>query len=92
MTIECSHVWAIGNRKYFCKDPCKEEKDVVVDSVKPTPVKYQLQDKGNFFTVIITDLKMTDSGKYWCAVDRSVTDTYDKVILTVMDGKMLLLR
>ncbi|XP_058236727.1 CMRF35-like molecule 5 isoform X2 [Hemibagrus wyckioides] len=86
VTIECSHVWAVGNRKYFCKDPCKEEKDVVVDSVKPTPSKYELQDRGNIFTVIITDLKMTDSGKYWCAVDRSVTDTYTKVILTVVDA------
>ncbi|XP_017313222.1 CMRF35-like molecule 1 isoform X2 [Ictalurus punctatus] len=85
ITIECSHVWANGNRKYFCKDPCKEEKDVVADSVKPLHVRYQVQDRGNVFTVTITDLKKTDSGKYWCAVDRMLGDTYTEVSLTVLE-------
>lgn len=86
VTIECSHVWANGNRKYFCKDPCKEEKDVVADSVKPLHVRYQIQDRGNVFTVTITDLKKTDSGKYWCAVDRMLGDTYTEVSLTVLEA------
>ncbi|XP_053471980.1 CMRF35-like molecule 1 isoform X2 [Ictalurus furcatus] len=86
VTIECSHVWANGNRKYFCKDPCKEEKDVVADSVKPLHVRYQIQDRGNVFTVTIADLKKTDSGKYWCAVDRMFGDTYTEVSLTVLEA------
>lgn len=91
VTIECSHVWAKGNRKYFCKDPCKEDKDVVVDSAqRPPPVRYQLKDQGNVFTVTITDLKTTDSGKYWCAVDRALADSYTEVILSVLHGKMLI--
>lgn len=86
VTIRCSHMWAKGNRKYFCKYPCKEAKDVVVDSTKPPPVRYHLQDRGNNFNVTITDLKKTDSGKYWCAVDRAGIDTYTEVTLTVLDG------
>ncbi|KAL1281682.1 hypothetical protein QQF64_000485 [Cirrhinus molitorella] len=31
----------------------------------------------------ITDLQESDTGIYWCAVKRSVRDTYDKVTLTV---------
>lgn len=88
VTITCSHVWATGNRKYFCRDPC-EDKDVVVDSLSSSSVRYQLQDRGDTFTVTITDLKKTDSGRYWCVVDRSIADTYAEVILTVLDGEML---
>ncbi|XP_053332983.1 CMRF35-like molecule 7 [Clarias gariepinus] len=85
VTIECSHRWAEKNRKYFCKDLCKEDKDVVVDSVKTPRVRFHLQDRGNTFTVTITNLSKTDSGTYWCAVDRFFSDTYTKVILTVLE-------
>lgn len=81
-------MWATGNKKYFCKDPCKGEKDIIVDSVNHSPVGYQLHDRGNIFSVTFTNLKKTDSGKYWCAVERALTDTYTEVVLTVLDGKM----
>ncbi|KAM9454175.1 CMRF35-like molecule 8 [Clarias gariepinus] len=88
VTIECSHRWAEKNRKYFCKDLCKEDKDVVVDSVKTPRVRFHLQDRGNTFTVTITNLSKTDSGTYWCAVDRFFSDTYTKVILTVLEAPL----
>ncbi|KAF5898373.1 CMRF35-like molecule 1 isoform X1, partial [Clarias magur] len=86
VTIECSQQWAENNRKYFCKDLCKEDKDVVVDSVQPPPVRFNLQNRGNTFTVTITNLSKTDSGRYWCGVDRYFSDTYTEVILTVLEA------
>ncbi len=50
--------------------------------------RYTLKDHGaGSFTVSITDLLESDSGLYWCAVERSGPDTFKKVKLTVSKGK-----
>ncbi|XP_016114719.1 CMRF35-like molecule 6 isoform X1 [Sinocyclocheilus grahami] len=83
VTITCSHGLASTNIKYFCREPC-EDKDVLVKSDQSPRGRYTLKDHGaGTFTVSITDLQESDSGIYWCAVDRSVKDTYKEVKLTV---------
>ncbi|XP_066516718.1 CMRF35-like molecule 8 isoform X2 [Hoplias malabaricus] len=85
--VKCSHTWAKTNRKYFCRDPCKTEKDVIVDSNMKSTGRFHLMDTGTGdFTVDISQLNKTDSGKYWCGVDRLFGDTYNEAILTVLDA------
>ncbi|KAL6482088.1 hypothetical protein MHYP_G00101680 [Metynnis hypsauchen] len=87
VTITCSHTWAGSNRKYFCKDPCKTNDDILIDSTKKSSGRYQLTDSGTgVFNVEITRLNKEDAGKYWCGVDRVLRDTYNEVILTVLDA------
>lgn len=88
VSITCSHKWAERNKKYFCKDPCADQ-DILIDSEKSSTGKYRLNDSGAVFTVEIFRLEKKDAGKYWCAVDRLLRDTYNEVILKVLDGKLI---
>lgn len=86
--IACSHKWAEKNIKYFCKDPCKYRTGDLVSSDQSPEGRYTLEDFGNgSFTVNITDLQESDTGIYWCGVQRFFKDTYLKVNLTVSKGK-----
>uniref|UniRef100_A0A8C1QSC2 Immunoglobulin domain-containing protein n=1 Tax=Cyprinus carpio TaxID=7962 RepID=A0A8C1QSC2_CYPCA len=81
ITITCSHSWASTNIKYFCRDPCE---DILMKSDQSPTGRYRLKDSGEgTFTVNITDLQESDSGIYWCGVDRFGFDTFTKVKLTV---------
>ncbi|KAA0721813.1 hypothetical protein E1301_Tti022592 [Triplophysa tibetana] len=85
VTVTCTHTWASTNRKYFCRDPCNDMKDVLVSSDWSPRGRFSLKTvPGNGkFTVTITDLKESDSGIYWCGVDRAGADTYLWVALKV---------
>uniref|UniRef100_A0A672QZG2 Immunoglobulin V-set domain-containing protein n=1 Tax=Sinocyclocheilus grahami TaxID=75366 RepID=A0A672QZG2_SINGR len=73
VTITCSHDWASTNSKYFCRDPCKDSKDILVKSDQSPRGRYTLKDsREGTFTVNITDLQESDSGIYWCGVERFV--------------------
>ncbi|XP_042620452.1 natural cytotoxicity triggering receptor 2-like isoform X4 [Cyprinus carpio] len=71
----------------FCQDlGIQPQMELIyMDILEKSPTgRYTLKDSGEgTFTVNITDLQESDSGIYWCGVDRSVKDTYQKVILTV---------
>ncbi|XDV15912.1 hypothetical protein PO909_015853, partial [Leuciscus waleckii] len=83
VTISCSHKWASTNIKYFCRDPCGD-RDILVKSNRSPKGRYTLEDSGTgTFTVTITDLQESDSGIYWCGVQRTGLDTYQEVHLTV---------
>uniref|UniRef100_A0A671P785 Immunoglobulin domain-containing protein n=1 Tax=Sinocyclocheilus anshuiensis TaxID=1608454 RepID=A0A671P785_9TELE len=87
-TITCSYSWASTNIKYFCRDPCNDIKDILVQSDQSPTGRYTLKDSGEgTFTVNITDLQESDSGIYWCGVERFGFDSFKKVILTVSKGK-----
>uniref|UniRef100_A0A4W4H467 Immunoglobulin domain-containing protein n=1 Tax=Electrophorus electricus TaxID=8005 RepID=A0A4W4H467_ELEEL len=86
--ISCSHKIADDNKKYFCRKPCKTDKDILIKSDQSSTTKYKLKDLGDGrFTVNITELQKTDSGTYWCGVERWFKDTYIEVLLTVTEGK-----
>uniref|UniRef100_A0A672ISZ1 Immunoglobulin V-set domain-containing protein n=1 Tax=Salarias fasciatus TaxID=181472 RepID=A0A672ISZ1_SALFA len=79
--------------KYFCKDPCKSGKDVILTAsfMKTDQTnKIQISNKGESLLVTFTDLQMSDSKTYYCGVDRFFRDNYIKVNLKVLQGKNLL--
>ncbi|XP_057188051.1 CMRF35-like molecule 5 isoform X3 [Triplophysa rosa] len=83
LTVSCQHSWVWRNRMYFCTHPCKDE-DVLVSSDRSSNGRFSLKYLGNgTFTVTITDLQESDSGIYWCGVDRVGPDTYHEVNLRV---------
>ncbi|KAI7811061.1 putative CMRF35-like molecule 4 [Triplophysa rosa] len=83
--ISCSHVFAQNNRKYFCTDPCKDS-DILVSSDWSSNGRFTLKDfMTGTFTVTITELQESDSGIYWCGVDRVGVDTFHKVNLRVYE-------
>ncbi|KAF0043392.1 hypothetical protein F2P81_004729 [Scophthalmus maximus] len=89
ITIKCSHSNAISNVKYFCKGACTNE-DVLINSREKTKYpkgKYSIIDKGNTFSVTISRLTVDDAGSYWCGIDRVGLDTYNKVVLTVIEAE-----
>ncbi|XP_056588730.1 CMRF35-like molecule 5 isoform X4 [Triplophysa dalaica] len=84
VTVECVHGHASTNKKYSCKDPCNDD-DVLVSSDRSPNKRFSLKDFGNStFTVTITDLQESDSGIYWCGVNRSAAlDTYLQITLRI---------
>ncbi|KAL1281678.1 hypothetical protein QQF64_000481 [Cirrhinus molitorella] len=83
VSVACSHSYASTNIKYFCRHPC-DYKDILVKSDQSPTGRYTLKDYGaGTFTVSITDLQESDSGIYWCGVERTGYDTFRKVSLTV---------
>ncbi|KAK2815865.1 hypothetical protein Q5P01_026332 [Channa striata] len=87
VTFQCAHKFARRNQKYLCRNVCNTNEDVLVT------VKYgetaqsgriTLVDlKDGAFTVNISRLQLSDSGKYKCAVSRPGFDTFTDVNLTV---------
>ncbi|XP_056092615.1 CMRF35-like molecule 5 isoform X2 [Rhinichthys klamathensis goyatoka] len=75
--------------KHLCRDPCGSSRHVLIKSEKSDQVvtegRYSLIDtvSGRFFTVTISDLRLKDSGVYYCGVDQWFRDTLKKVILSV---------
>ncbi|XP_047432623.1 CMRF35-like molecule 1 [Mugil cephalus] len=82
--IMCTHQNAFSNVKYFCKGKCNDN-DVLITSKQDSNRKYKLEDGGNTFYVRIHDLKMDDTGTYWCGIERVGLDTYNRVDLTVKE-------
>ena len=89
--IKCSYRSAYGNIKYFCKDPCTET-DILVKSdwYQSLPKRFSLVDHGSSFTVTISKVRSTDSGLYFCGVDRIYKDTFKEITLEVITGEFSL--
>lgn len=88
ITVTCSHSNAYSSVKYFCKGQCTYQ-DILISSTTISNKKYKIEDKGNTFSVTISDLKEDDSGTYWCGIERVGLDTYNQVILTVL-GELII--
>ncbi|KAE8300846.1 CMRF35-like molecule 5 [Larimichthys crocea] len=72
-------------QKYFCKNDCGSDDDVLITTTEKKKGRYSIyDDKGRrVFTTTISDLSLTDAGKYWCGVSRSGKDIYTEVRLEV---------
>ncbi|KAM7418843.1 hypothetical protein PAMA_016121 [Pampus argenteus] len=90
LSFQCSHILARTYSKYFCKDPCKSNKDILVTVVsggRSQTKRITLVDSGNgVFSVIFNQLRLSDAGTYWCGVQRPGFDTYIEVHLTVKEA------
>ncbi|XP_015245496.1 PREDICTED: uncharacterized protein LOC107094428 isoform X2 [Cyprinodon variegatus] len=86
VSFKCSHKLANNNKKYFCKDPCNS-KDILVTvspGEKAESGRINLVDhEDGSFKVTIKHLQVSDSHVYWCAVIRSMRNTFTSVNLTV---------
>ncbi|KAL3996142.1 Eph receptor A2 [Sarotherodon galilaeus] len=91
VSFQCKHKIASKSNKYFCKDPCKGEGDILVtveSGRRAESGRIALVDSGDgSFTVTFSHLQLSDSQKYWCAVDRPGLDTYTEVQLAVKDDQ-----
>ncbi|XP_036959794.1 uncharacterized protein LOC119022700 isoform X2 [Acanthopagrus latus] len=87
VSFQCQHKFARKNHKYLCKDPCKVSDDILVtveSGRRAESGDITLVDSGDgAFTVTFSQLQLSDSGIYWCGVDRPGFDTYTEVQLTV---------
>ncbi|XP_029601391.1 CMRF35-like molecule 1 [Salmo trutta] len=94
VTIQCSYAdkwFGKSNDKYFCRKNCDSYNDILVQTQKNKNYiergRYTIHDKRNGdFTVTIKNLVKSDSGTYWCGVDRSIKVSYQEVRLTVTDA------
>ncbi|XP_029601388.1 CMRF35-like molecule 3 isoform X3 [Salmo trutta] len=88
VTVGCSFTLAGNNNKYFCKGTCSG-KDILVETKgikNASQDRYSIEDKGDVFYVTIKDLRKSDSGTYWCGVDRTIKDTFQELRLIVTDA------
>ena len=67
-----------------------EKGGVKVSSVNDRNGRFSLNDNASAgaFTVTITDLKVEDSGTYWCGEESFGSTIYTKVHLQVMKGTL----
>uniref|UniRef100_A0A667WGP9 Immunoglobulin domain-containing protein n=1 Tax=Myripristis murdjan TaxID=586833 RepID=A0A667WGP9_9TELE len=81
VTVGCFYNLAKDKEKYFCKGTCTGE-DILIETSQD---RYQ-----NVFYVTITQLTKSDSGTYYCGVNRTINDTYMNIQIDVQDGEFLL--
>ncbi|XP_061736538.1 CMRF35-like molecule 6 isoform X3 [Nerophis ophidion] len=91
ITITCSSKDRDDNNKYFCKDPCMKNYDILisssVDKDKWDTNKYSIRDEKSIFYVTIFHLKKEDSGTYWCGIDVPWgRDRLEIVVITVKEA------
>lgn len=89
-SFKCSHKLAWQHKKYLCKDPCKVDADKLAEVApggRTESGRMILVDPGDSsFTVTISQLKLSDSQRYWCGVARPGFDTFTEVNLRVQEG------
>ncbi|CAJ1052722.1 CMRF35-like molecule 5 [Xyrichtys novacula] len=91
LTFRCSN-WNVlndvkENVKYFCRNPCKQI--IVKAGFKKSKRKDRIEIVNSAEGLFVTffNLQESDSGKYYCGVERFGWDSYIEVDLTVKDAK-----
>ncbi|XP_074540652.1 uncharacterized protein LOC141801500 [Halichoeres trimaculatus] len=94
ITIICSDwkasTYVKDNVKYFCRSPCSKDKHIIVKAdYQKTERKNRIEitnsEHGLFVT--ISNLQESDSGKYYCGVDRFGYDVLLEVNVKVTDAE-----
>ncbi|TDH11118.1 hypothetical protein EPR50_G00082210 [Perca flavescens] len=86
-------------RKYFCKEPCDADKDILVQTsdLRAQRDRYSIRyvrgsPSGVFVYVTISQLTRSDSGLYRCGLDRFLSrDPYREFRINVTDAQGVLL-
>ena len=97
MQLQCNCTFS-GRRKFLCKGECRDE-DVLVqtDGDRAQRGRYSIIYKEGTFPVSssvlfvgITQLTKSDSGRYWCVLERPFfPDSYSEFEIRVTDGEFL---
>ncbi|XP_059188358.1 uncharacterized protein LOC131971076 isoform X2 [Centropristis striata] len=96
MTVACHFTLSGGRRKFLCKDECKEEEDILVETEgeRAQSGRFSLWYEGGTFPltstvlhVSIAQLTKSDSGRYRCGLERPfLPDSYSVFEITVTDA------
>ena len=92
MTRGCFNT-VYGSRKFFCKDECKKEEDILVETEENRAQngRYSIEYReGSVFglSVTITQLKKSDTGWYRCGYGRALSpDSSNTFRIFVVDGE-----
>ncbi|XP_027139464.1 CMRF35-like molecule 8 [Larimichthys crocea] len=85
VNVSCSYGEGYESyEKYLCKNDCRNN-DVLITTTETKKGRYSILDdkERRVFTTTISDLSLTDAGKYWCGVSRTGKDIYTEVRLKV---------
>ncbi|XP_008301522.1 polymeric immunoglobulin receptor-like isoform X2 [Stegastes partitus] len=85
VNVSCSYGQGYEDyEKYLCKDNCGWD-DVLITTAVTEKNRYSIYDdkKARTATVTISELRASDSGKYYCGVTRSGKDIYKEVSLEI---------
>lgn len=96
VSFTCSNwnIWfsVTTNNKYLCESPCSDKKHIIITAA-PGKTKHQnrviLKNKGNDFLVTFNNLKLVDSKKYYCGVERLASDPLIEINLKVVHSEFL---
>ena len=92
ITKGCSDT-VYGSRKFFCKDECNKEEDILVETEENRAqndrysVEY-IEGSVSGLYVTITQLKKSDTGRYRCGYGRASSPDSSKTFgILVVDGE-----
>ncbi|XP_039860385.1 CMRF35-like molecule 3 [Simochromis diagramma] len=93
VSFTCSNwnIWfhVTTNNKYLCESPCSDKTHIIITAA-PGKTTHQnrviLNNKGNDLLVTFNNLKLVDSKKYYCGVERLGSDPLIEVNLKVVHG------
>ncbi|XP_033981441.1 polymeric immunoglobulin receptor-like isoform X2 [Trematomus bernacchii] len=87
--VKCSFP-SYRNRKIFCKEPCEQE-DILIETTNATAQRgrYRIDYKDGVFSVTITQLTKSDSGRYRCGAGSSLKQAlYEEIEIIVVDAML----
>ncbi|XP_051780459.1 CMRF35-like molecule 5 isoform X3 [Erpetoichthys calabaricus] len=91
--LECKYPAKYQNQeKYFCRHPCRSSSDVLVRTMKHESVetrgRFTLYDytSYNYIIVWMNNVRLTDSGKYYCGISLFFQDVYIGMNIKVLPG------
>ncbi|XP_026189159.1 polymeric immunoglobulin receptor-like isoform X1 [Mastacembelus armatus] len=82
ITVKCSESFQTS-QKTFCKDPCNRNILIQTTDVRAHSGRYSIKYEGGHFSVSITELIKSDSGRYRCGVSSA---PYVEFGITVVDA------
>ena len=91
ITVPC-YFETTGSTKSVCKDEC--EKPILMDGERAQRGRYSMRyvttPTGSRLDVTITQLRKSDSGRYWCGLNSYRSGPHKQFEITVRDGEFLL--